>query len=126
MVNDLISDTLIRIKNGYLAQREMVEVPRSKATEKISQILVREGFLAKMEPKERKLFVTLKYEGKEPAMTEVKRISKPAARRHVKAAALPKVLGGKGIAIISTPKGILTDSEARKMRVGGEVLAKIW
>lgn len=127
MVNDTVGDTLIRIKNGYLARKKEISVSYSKLNLAICKLLEKEGFLNKVSCKDaREILVELKFNGKDPALTDVKRISKPGLRVYKGKSELPRVLGGLGIAIISTPKGVLTDKIARKEGVGGEILAFVW
>lgn len=129
---DIVADSLIRIKNGYLAYREEVILPYSKLVLAICKLLQDESFIEsfKEEKVEGKNYsnikVVLKYLGKKPALTDVKRISKPGLRIYKSHRALPKVLNGFGLAIISTPKGVMSDKHARKENVGGEVLAYVW
>jgi small subunit ribosomal protein S8 len=130
MVTDPIADMLIRIKNGYGARKLTVDFPWSKIKETLAGVLVKNGYIAGSEIKEvdglKVVSVTLKYEGKKPALTDLRRISRPSLRIYANKTSLPRVLGGLGIAIISTPKGILTDKQARKLSVGGEVICEIW
>jgi small subunit ribosomal protein S8 len=129
VVNDPIGDMLIRIKNGYLARKDVVEVPYSKMKEEIAKILVKEGYLKKFKIENLKfkiLKLELKYEGKRPAIEGVKRISKPGVRIYAKAGEIPKVKYGFGITIVSTSKGIMTDREAKKKNLGGEVICQVW
>jgi small subunit ribosomal protein S8 len=126
MVNDSIGDTLIRIKNGYLAKNLSVEMPYSKLVLAICELLEAQGYIGKVAKDERTIKVSLKYEGREAALTDVKRISKPGLRVYTGAKKLPRVLNGLGIAIISTPKGLMTDRQARKESLGGEVMAYVW
>lgn len=131
VVSDQIGDFLIRIKNGYLARKRQVEVSWSKMKEGIAEILIKEGYLKKSEVKSQKSKVKtielgLKYEGKVPALTNVKRISKPGLRIYARADRIPKEKYGFGITIISTPKGLMTDKEARKKKLGGEVICQVW
>lgn len=129
---DIVADSLIRIKNGYLAYREEVILPYSKLVLAICKLLEQESFIEsfKEEKVEGKSFsqikVVLKYLGKKPALTDVKRISKPGLRVYKSRKALPKVLNGFGLAIISTPKGVMSDKQARKEGVGGEIMAHVW
>jgi len=130
MVNDPIADMLIQIKNAGLAKRSAIDLPFSRMKFEVAKILVKEGFINTAEktgiaPRTR-LSITLKYLDDKSVMTDVKRISKPGLRWYVDKKNLPRVLGGMGIAIISTSRGIMTDREARKMGVGGEVLCHIW
>jgi small subunit ribosomal protein S8 len=129
VVNDPIGDMLIRIKNGYLARKDVVEVPYSKMKEEIAKILVKEGYLKKFKIENLKfkiLKLELKYEGKKPVIEGIKRISKPGVRIYAKAKEIPRVKYGFGITIVSTPKGIMTDRQARKENLGGEVICQIW
>lgn len=127
MVSDSVGDTLIRIKNGYRASKKEVLVPHSKLVLNLCQLLTKENYVESVEKlSERELKVVLKYEGREPVLTDVKRVSKPGLRVYKGSKKLPRVLNGLGIAVISTPKGLLTDREARKEKVGGEVMAYVW
>jgi len=129
MVNDSIGDTLIRIKNGYLAGKLEVNIPYSKLVNNLCQLLTKEGYIKSVEnidKTDKEIMVKLKYENKVPVLTEVKRVSKPGLRVYKGVRKLPKALNGYGIAIISTPKGLLTDKEAREKGVGGEVMALVW
>ena len=131
-MTDPIADMLTRIRNANTAKHDTVDVPASKMKLAIADILVKEGFIKGYEVSEDGIFktikITLKY-GKdktEKFITGLKRISKPGLRVYAGKDELPRVLGGLGIAIISTNKGIVTDKEARKLQVGGEVLAFVW
>lgn len=132
MVNDIIADTLTRIRNANLAKHQIVQIPATKITKNIIKVLQEEGFIYSFEEigeTLKKYFViSLKYKGKTrtPVITELKRISKPGLRVYANNKELPKVLGGIGIAIISTSKGIMTDRHARHAGLGGEVLCYIW
>lgn len=123
---DPIADALIRIKNGYLVGKTDVEIKFSKLVWNISKLMQKEGYLSGVEQKEGKIMVTLKYNSRVPVLTDVKRVSKPSLRIYKGVKELPRVLNGLGIAVVSTPKGLMTDKEARKIKVGGEVLALIW
>lgn len=123
---DTIADALIRIKNGYRVGKESVDLSYSKLTLNLMNLLEREGYIEKVSAKDRNIKVALKYNGRIPALTDVKRVSKPSLRVYKGIKQLPYVLNGLGIAIISTPKGLLTDSDARKEKVGGEILALVW
>ncbi|MFZ8847595.1 MAG: 30S ribosomal protein S8 [Candidatus Hydrothermia bacterium] len=128
MLTDPISDMLIRIKNGQMRRKEFVEIyPKSKMKLEILKILKKEGFIEDYEEKEKSIIVKLRYfpDGK-PLITDVKRISKPSRRVYVSYKELKPVMNGIGIAILSTSKGILTDKEARKLKVGGELLLEVW
>lgn len=131
MITDPIADMLTRIRNGLVVKHESVEVPYSKMKKAIADILVEEGFVNGVEIIESGIQsvmkVNLKYGPKnEKVITGIKRISKPGLRIYASSEKLPKVLGGLGIAIISTSKGIMTDKKARAAHIGGEVLAYVW
>lgn len=127
MVTDTIGDSLIRIKNAYLSVKPDAALRYSKIVLSICEVLKKEGYIADvMSDNQREITVTLKYRGKLPSVSNVKRISKPGLRVYKGSSELPRVLGGLGIALISTPKGVLTDKQARKEKVGGEVLAYVW
>lgn len=123
---DKVGDLLIRIKNGYMASRKEVVAPHTKLNNAICALLKQEGYVEKCEVEGKEIKITLKYENRKPALTDVKRISKPGRRIYTNAKAVPFVLDGLGIAIISTPQGIMADKKARKERVGGEVMAYVW
>ncbi|MBE5997324.1 MAG: 30S ribosomal protein S8 [Lachnospiraceae bacterium] len=130
--NDPISDMLTRIRNAITAKHDTVNVPASKIKLAIADILVNEGYIQKYELVPNGNFqdicITLKYgaDKNHKIITGLKRISKPGLRIYAGSENLPKVLGGLGIAIISTNKGVMTDKEARKQKIGGEVIAYIW
>lgn len=138
MVNDTISDMLTRIRNANLAYKTTVSLSKTKVHEKICQILEQEGFIEKFyvsETQPNELVVDLKYhkiqsfgggsQGK-PCITNLKRISKPGLRIYTNSREIPKVLGGMGILILSTSKGLMTDRQARQARLGGEILCSVW
>ena len=131
IVTDPIADMLTRIRNAQTARHETVLVPDSKTKRAIANILLNEGYISKVDVIENKvqgnIKITLKYTDKNTkVITGIKRISKPGLRIYAQLEDLPKVLNGLGIAIISTSKGIVTDKEARKLGLGGEVLAYVW
>ena len=132
MTSDPIADMLTRIRNANTAKHDTVDVPSSKMKVAIADILVNEGFIEKYEMIEdgnfKTIRITLKYgvDKNEKVITGIKRISKPGLRVYAGKEELPRVLGGLGIAILSTNQGIITDKEARKLQVGGEVLAFVW
>ncbi len=126
MVTDTVSDILIRLKNGYMARRSSIVVPKSKIALALFSLLVKNGYLEKLEIDGQNLNLMLKYHHKSPVLTDLKRVSKPGRRIYGSKNHLPRVLGGHGIAVISTPLGLLTDKEAREKNVGGEILCKIW
>ena len=130
-ITDTIADLLTRIRNASAAKHESVEIPASNMKKAICQILVDEGYVKNytvtQDGKQGIIKVTLKYgEGKTPVIQGLRRVSKPGLRIYSNAAELPKVMKGLGIAIISTSRGVMTDREARKQNLGGEVLAFIW
>ena len=130
-MTDPIADMLTRIRNANQNRAKTVSMPSSKIKEEIAKILKDEGFIEEFSIEENDvqntLTLTLKYgQKKERVITGLKRVSKPGLRVYSKAEELPRVLNGLGIAIISTPKGIMTDKDARKENVGGEVIAYIW
>ena len=128
-MNDPISDMLTRIRNANRALLPVVEVPHSKTKESIAGILKREGYVADFAvegklPKTIKL--KLKYQGKKSIIEGLRRISTPGLRRYVGATEIPRVRGGLGVAVISTSEGLLTDTQARKRNIGGELLCYVW
>lgn len=131
LVNDPIADMLTRIRNALVARHESVVVPASNIKKVIAKILLDEGYIKNVELKDEgpqgEIRITLKYAAsKQSVITGLKRISRPGLRVYAPNDGLPKVLGGLGIAIISTSKGLMTDREARKAGIGGEVMAYIW
>jgi small subunit ribosomal protein S8 len=131
MVTDPVADMLARIRNGSLAEHEKVDIPSSKLRVRLAEILKEEGFIKNFRLIEDKrqgvLRVYLKYgPGQERVISGLRRVSKPGRRRYVGADRIPSVLGGMGVAILSTPRGVMTDRESRKAKVGGEVLCYVW
>ena len=131
MVNDSIADLLTRIRNAQTARHETVSVETSIMKKSIVQILLDEGYISSFEEvengKNKDIVITLKYVNKnQKVITGLKRISKPGRRIYASCEDLPKVLNGLGIVIVSTSKGVMTDREARKLGIGGEVLAYVW
>lgn len=130
--NDTIADMLTRIRNASLARHQRTEVPSTKMTRSIAKVLSEEGFITEYkevgEGVNKKLVISLKYKGKnrQPIIKSLKRISKPGLRVYSNRKELPRVLGGIGIAIISTSSGIMTDRDARSQGLGGEVLCYVW
>ena len=131
-MSDPIADMLTRIRNANTAKHDTVDVPASKMKLSIAEILLEEGFIKKFDVVEdgsfKTIHITLKYgaDKNDKIISGIKRISKPGLRVYAGKEDMPKVLGGLGIAIVSTNKGVLTDKEARKANVGGEVLAFVW
>ena len=131
VMTDPIADMLTRIRNANQMRHEVVEMPASKMKREVLELLKREGFIRDVEyiedNKQGVLRVALKYgKNNERVITGLKRISKPGLRVYAGKETMPKVLGGLGIAIVSTNKGIVTDKKARELQVGGEVLAYVW
>lgn len=131
VINDPIADMLTRIRNGLIARHDAVTMPASNMKKAIAKILLDEGYIKAVDfvddGLQGQIKITLKYaQGKESVIKGLKRISKPGLRVYARNDEIPKVLGGLGIAILSTPKGVLTDKEARNAGIGGEVLAYIW
>jgi small subunit ribosomal protein S8 len=131
MVTDPVADMLARIRNGSLAEHEKVDIPSSKLKVRLAEILKEEGFIKNFRLIEDKqqgvLRIYLKYgPGQERVISGLRRVSKPGRRLYVGADRIPSVLGGMGVAILSTPQGLLTDRESRKAKVGGEVLCYVW
>lgn len=131
VMTDPIADMLTRLRNANSVYHEKVEIPASKIKQALAQILKNEGFIKDFEmikdDKQGMLRVSLKYgPNREKVITGIKRISKPGLRVYAKKDQLPRVLGGLGIAIISTSKGIMTDKQARRESLGGEVVAFVW
>ena len=130
MVRDPISEFIIAIKNGGAAGHTSISVPYSKMKQAIADVLAKEGFVAEVEKRGKKvrktLEVTLKYEDKKPFVHDVKRLSKLSRRVYLPADKIYPVKFGHGITVLTTPKGIMTDKEARKSHIGGEPLFSIW
>lgn len=129
-ITDPIADMLTRIRNANAQRHESVDVPASKLKKSIAEILLDEGYIKSFEEIEDNsqgiIRITLKYVNKQKVISGLKRISKPGLRVYANKEELPQVLGGLGIALISTSKGIMTDKKARQEGIGGEVLAYIW
>lgn len=130
-VTDPIADMLTRIRNAGMASHSSVEMPFSKLKKEIAKLLKEEGYISEFEEiedeeKHKNLKIKLKYLNNQQVITGLKRISKPGLKIHVNHKELPRVLGGFGIAIISTSKGIMSDRQARNVGVGGEVLCYVW
>ena len=131
VINDPIADMLTRIRNGLIARHDSVTMPASNMKKAIAKILLDEGYIKSVDyvddGLQGQIKIALKYaQGKESVIKGLKRISKPGLRVYARSSEIPKVLGGLGIAIVSTSKGVMTDKEARNAGIGGEVLAYIW
>ena len=129
-LSDPIGDMIARIKNSSLRNYKKVEIPSSKFKVKIADVLKNEGYIIdyKIEAKEGKdkLLIDLKYSSGNPVINSIQRVSKPGRRIFSSADSLPKINNGLGIAIVSTPKGVMTDMDARKQKVGGEIICKVF
>ena len=128
-MSDPISDMLTRIRNAGAAQLPTVELPHSRIKESVAKRLQQQGYIAEVAVEgdaKKKLKLRLKYNGKKNVIEGLKRVSKPGLRRYVGATEIPRVRGGLGVAIVSTSEGLLTDQQARKKNLGGELLAYIW
>ena len=130
-MTDPIADLLTRIRNAQRAGLEKMDIPKSKLKLKICEVLRDEGFVrevaAKEDGRQGSLTILLKYDNeKRPAISEIRRQSKPGLRRYVAHTAIPRVMNGLGIAILSTSKGVMVDRDARKQHLGGELIATVW
>ena len=132
-MTDTIADMLTRIRNANVAMHDDVTMPSSKLKESLAAVLQKEGYIQafRVDQEEGKpsktLTIDMKYsEARERVITGIRRVSKPGLRVYTKADAVPRVLGGLGVAVVSTSKGLLTDREARRQRIGGEILCYVW
>lgn len=129
-MTDPVGDFIIRIKNAVMARHDVVHVNYSKLNQALSEILKAEGYISDVSVDESQAFpqlaLSLRYVGRQPAVTDVRRLSKPGRRLYAPSKTIPRALGGYGITIVSTNKGVMTDAQARKLNVGGELLCQIW
>lgn len=128
-MTDPISDMLTRIRNAGRALLPTVEMPHSRIKEDLAKILQQEGYVAEVAVEGKpfkKIRIRLKYQGKKNVIEGLRRISKPGLRHYVGAAKIPRVLGGMGVAVVSTPEGVMTGNDARKKNLGGELLCYVW
>lgn len=128
-MTDPISDMLTRLRNGGRALLPLVELPHSRLKENIATILKNEGYISDVAVEGKaikKIKIRLKYNGKKNVIEGLKRVSKPGLRKYVGATEIPRVLGGLGVAVISTPEGVMTGTQARKKNLGGELLCYVW
>ena len=123
---DPVADMFTIIRNGYMAKKSQVLVPYSKFKIEIAQVLEKENFVALVKKEESKIKIDLIYSAKKPKLSHVKKISKPGLRVYTKSKNIRKVKGGKGIIIISTPKGVMTGNIAKTEKLGGEIIAEVW
>ncbi|TMC72197.1 MAG: 30S ribosomal protein S8 [Chloroflexi bacterium] len=127
MPNDPVADLLTRVRNAAGARHETVSVPASRMKAEVARILRDEGFISGYDqPNARELVLRMKYVGKIPAVSGLRRISKPGLRVYARKSEMPRVLGGLGVAIVSTSSGLMTGREAQRKGLGGEVLAYVW
>lgn len=131
MMTDPIADFLTRIRNAYRARKERVDIPWSTVKERIAVVMVEEGYLKDTavtgEGTEKQIRLSLRYDARrQPVITGIQRVSRPSLRVYVGAESAPRVRRGMGVSILSTPRGILADHQARKQHVGGEVLCAVW
>lgn len=128
-MHDPVSELLTTIRNGASAHLPTVVVPHSKLKEAIATTLLKEGYLTEIKvagDKVKTLTITLKYSGKTSVITKIKQVSTPGLRRYVGADSIPRVLGGMGVSVVSTPRGVMTGTEAYRARHGGELLCIVW
>lgn len=130
-MSDPLADMLTRIRNGQMASKPVILAPASKLRENVLEVLRREGYIRGFEAQDlgggkRELSIQLKYQNGEPVIREIKRVSKPGRRVYAGVKELPRVYNGLGIAILSTPRGVISDAEAREQHVGGEVLCTVF
>jgi small subunit ribosomal protein S8 len=128
-MSDPISDMLTRIRNAHMASLPMVELPHSRLKESVAQILRQEGYVNNVAvegTKIKRLTVTLRYDGRQGVIEGLKRVSSPGLRRYVGSDEIPRVRGGLGIAILSTSRGVMTGQDARRQKLGGELLCYVW
>jgi small subunit ribosomal protein S8 len=128
-MTDPISDMLTRIRNAGRALLPTVEMPHSRMKESLAQILKQEGYVTEVAVEGKpikKIKIQLKYQGKKSVIEGLRRISKPGRRHYVGATEIPRVLGGLGVAVVSTPEGVMTGTQARKKNLGGELLCYVW
>jgi small subunit ribosomal protein S8 len=131
MMTDPIADMLSRIRNGNTAYKDQVEVPSSRLKEEIARLLVKEGFVRSYrvegDPPKQRIVIEMKYgPERQRTISGLKRVSRPGRRVYADRQRLPRVLGGLGVAILSTSRGVMTDRQAAKRGIGGEVLAQVW
>src|SRR5580692_6141457 len=128
-MSDPISDMLTRIRNGGRALLPVIELPHSRIKESVAKILKSEGYVSEVSVEgetKKKIKIRLKYEGKKSVIEGLKRVSTPGLRKYVGATEIPRVLGGLGVAIVSTSEGVMTGTQAKKKNLGGELLCYIW
>ena len=130
-MSDTLGDMLTRIRNGQTTNKKVVDAPASRFRKNVLEVLKREGFIRNFEEKEMRpginfFEIELKYYNGKPVISEIKRVSKPGRRVYSRATSIPKVMNGLGLAILSTPKGVMCDTDARKNNVGGEIICRVF
>lgn len=128
-MHDPVSDLLTRIRNAGMARHAKVAIPHSKLKESVAHILKEEGYVSDVcveGANPRQIVISLKYSGRQPVIVGLRQISTPGLRRYVRSTEIPRVLGGMGVAIVSTPKGVMTGTTARKSNLGGELVCYVW
>ena len=128
-MHDPVSDLLTRIRNAGMARHSKVSIPHSRLKESVARILKAEGYVADVVVEgtiPRQIVISLKYSGQTPVIVGLRQISTPGLRRYVRSAEIPRVLGGMGISVVSTPQGVMTGTDARKANLGGELVCYVW
>ena len=126
VTNDSLSDLVARVKNGYLSHAEVITLPWSRVKEAVLVVLKKTEYIADYERKDNDLVVKLRYKGSDPAIVDIRRVSKPGVRIYAGVRELNSITRGLGYAILSTPGGIMTHREAKKLNMGGEIICKVW
>ncbi len=126
VTNDSLSDLVARVKNGYLASAAEIAVPWSRLKEAVVSTLKKAGYVEDFSKQDAELKIKLKYKGRTPAIVDIRRVSKPGVRIYVGTKELGRITRGLGIGIISTPQGVMTHRDAKRLNVGGEVICKVW
>jgi small subunit ribosomal protein S8 len=128
-MHDPVSDLLTRIRNAGMARHSKVSIPHSRLKESVARILKAEGYVSEVVVEgtmPRQIVISLKYSGQTPVIVGLRQISTPGLRRYVRSAEIPRVLGGMGISVVSTPQGVMTGTDARKANLGGELVCYVW
>lgn len=128
-MHDPVSDLLTRIRNAGMARHPNVTIPHSRLKESVARILKAEGYVSEVMVQgatPRQIVISLKYNGRSPVIVGLRQISTPGLRRYVRSSEIPRVLGGMGIAVVSTPQGVMTGTEAKKANLGGELVCYVW
>jgi small subunit ribosomal protein S8 len=128
-MHDPVSDLLTRIRNAGMARHSKVSIPHSRLKESVARILKSEGYVSEVSVEgtmPRQIVISLKYSGQKPVIVGLRQISTPGLRRYVRSAEIPRVLGGMGISVVSTPQGVMTGTDAKKANLGGELVCYVW